>query len=208
MPIDRKAVQDRLKKFDFSGLFTQELGWDWHTSNLTVTVDKQDFNLLAIAHKRGLVAYQCPAPAGGRIPEYAVRRNIEQQVTKSAHEHLVIFTDPAQTTQIWHWVKRKPGKPAASKSTPPVPCSSTRPSAPSPPISYSSGRPSAHSLPIRCPSTRPSAPSPPISCSSGRQSAHSLPVRGPSTRPSAPSLHHQVGADLPRLPWNNDLICR
>jgi predicted Rossmann fold nucleotide-binding protein DprA/Smf involved in DNA uptake len=27
MPIDRKAVQVRLKQFDFSGLFTQELGY-------------------------------------------------------------------------------------------------------------------------------------------------------------------------------------
>ena len=32
MPVDRKAVQDRLRQFDFPGLFTQEFGWDWHTS--------------------------------------------------------------------------------------------------------------------------------------------------------------------------------
>ena len=41
MPIDRKAVQERLKKFDFPGLFTQELGWDWYTTNLPITVDGQ-----------------------------------------------------------------------------------------------------------------------------------------------------------------------
>ncbi|MBM3879992.1 MAG: hypothetical protein FJ387_09780 [Verrucomicrobia bacterium] len=55
--IDRKAVQDRLKKFDFSGLFTQELGWDWHTTNLSITADAQPFSLKAVAHKRGMVAY-------------------------------------------------------------------------------------------------------------------------------------------------------
>ena len=32
MPLDKTAVLDRLKKFDFPGLFTQELGWDWYTS--------------------------------------------------------------------------------------------------------------------------------------------------------------------------------
>ncbi len=157
MPIDRKAVQERLKKFDFSGLFTQELGWDWHTTCLTITVDGQPLILNALAHKRGMVAYHChcvagvsPAgqnasspftasvagasPAGqqpigelslkeehhplGRaeaIPAYHLRRKIEQQVTKSAHEHLIIFTDSAQTTQIWQWVKREPGKPAACR---------------------------------------------------------------------------------------------
>lgn len=115
MPIDRKAVQDRLKKFDFSGLFTQELGWDWHTTNLAITLDGQPLTLNAVAHKRGMVAYHCPAPAGVRIPEYTLRRKIEQQVTKSTHEHLIIFSDSAQTTQIWQWVKREPGKPAACR---------------------------------------------------------------------------------------------
>jgi hypothetical protein len=95
--IDRKAVQDRLKKFDFSGLFTQELGWDWHTTNLTLMVDGQSLTLNAVAHKRGMVVYHCPSGIGalptenrssgsiineehsrtGRataIPEYATRR--------------------------------------------------------------------------------------------------------------------------------------
>src|SRR5437879_2550944 len=115
MPIDRKAVQDRLKKFDFSGLFTQELGWDWHTTNLTISVDGQPLTLNAVAHKRGMVAYHCPAPTGVRIPEYPFRRKIEHQVMKSAHEHLIIFTDSEQTTQIWQWVKREHSKPAACR---------------------------------------------------------------------------------------------
>jgi hypothetical protein len=44
-----------------------------------------------------------------------LRRKIEQQVIKTAHEHLVIFTDHGKTTQIWQWVKREPGKPAACR---------------------------------------------------------------------------------------------
>lgn len=115
MPIDRKAVQDRLKKFDFPGLFTQELGWDWHTADLNITVDGQVITLKAVAHKRGMVTYRYPAPAGASIPDYSLRRKIEQQVTKSAHEHLIIFTDAGQSTQIWQWVKRLPGKPAACR---------------------------------------------------------------------------------------------
>jgi len=115
MPIDRKAVLDRLKQFDFSGLFTQELGWDWHKGALTVSVDSTDLQLQAIAQKRGMAAYHLPVSANCHIPDYSLRRKIEHQVAKAAHEHLIIFTDPARTTQIWQWVKREPGKPAACR---------------------------------------------------------------------------------------------
>lgn len=115
MAIDHKAVQDRLKKFDFAGLFTQELGWDWHTSKLSITADGCQYDLEAVAHKRGMVVYHCPARPGARIPEYPVRRKVEHQVTKTTREHLIIFTDAGQTTQIWQWVKREPGKPAACR---------------------------------------------------------------------------------------------
>src|SRR5207237_452737 len=41
------------------------------------------------------------------------RRRIEQEVTKSVQEHVIVFTDAAQTAQVWQWVKREAGKPAA-----------------------------------------------------------------------------------------------
>lgn len=152
MPLSKSRIQQHLRNFNFRQLFSEELGWDNPPAAAAVLVDGQRYALTAIAHKRGLVAYQCPAPLGGRIPAYTVPRKIDQQATKSAHEYLIIFTDPAQTTQIWYWVKREPGRTAASKSPPPVPCS--------------------------------------------------------SRRPSAHSRRDQVGATLPRLPQNNDLICR
>ena len=45
--------------------------------------------LAALAHKRGMVAYQWAVPEGGRLPDYAERRKIEHQVAKSVHEHLI-----------------------------------------------------------------------------------------------------------------------
>ena len=96
-------------------MFLPELGWDNHNAALEIPLDGTSYQLVAVAQKRGMVAYQCPTPAGGSLPEYAVRRKIEQQVAKAAHEHLIIFTDAAQTTQIWQWVKRELGKPAACR---------------------------------------------------------------------------------------------
>ena len=62
-----------------------------------------------------MVVYHCPPPSGEKLPDYPHRRKIEQQVAKSAHEHLIVFTDAGNETQVWQWVKREPGKPAACR---------------------------------------------------------------------------------------------
>ena len=115
MTLNQTNCRQLLKQFDFRNLFVQELGWDNHKATLQIAVDDKQHQLTAVAQKRGMVAYQCAAPVGCHLPEYAVRRKIEQQVAKAAHEHLIIFTDTAQTTQIWQWVKREPSKPAACR---------------------------------------------------------------------------------------------
>ena len=115
MQIDKKAIQDRLRKFDFTGVFTQELGWDFPPGNLTLAIAGKEVQLQAVAEKKGLVAYVCPAQAGQRLPDYATRRKIEREVTKHRHQHLIVFTDAGKTTQVWQWVKRELGKPAACR---------------------------------------------------------------------------------------------
>jgi hypothetical protein len=62
-----------------------------------------------------MVAYHCPTSSDRTLPDYTQRRKIEHQVAKSAHEHLIIFTDATKATQIWQWVKREPGKPSACR---------------------------------------------------------------------------------------------
>ena len=108
-------IRQRLKQGDFRALFIEELGWDRHDAHLTVQFDGQSWALQACAHKRGMVAYLCPAPDGVRVPDYAVRRKIEHQVAKSVHEHLIVFTDSAKTTQVWQWVRCESGKPTACR---------------------------------------------------------------------------------------------
>jgi hypothetical protein len=115
MPLNPSRCRQLLKEFNLRSLFIDELGWDTHNTPLEIQLDGQPQKLQALAQKRGMVALHCPTPSGGRLPEYGVRRKIEQQVAKAAHEHLIVFTDAAQTTQIWQWVKREPGKPAACR---------------------------------------------------------------------------------------------
>ena len=129
--LNLRETRQYLKESDFENLFTQELGWDHHTQTLKVRVDETDYQLTAIAHKRGMIVFECPATTanyveevfppdkGGRgvmhIPDYATRRKIQKQVAKSVHEHLIIYTDTEKTTDIWQWVKREQGKPDACR---------------------------------------------------------------------------------------------
>jgi hypothetical protein len=114
MSLDHLRARQYIKACDFASLFIEELGWDRYSSTIQLRIDDMDFNLTAIGEKRGLVAYVCLS-SNGAIPVYSLRRKIEGQVAKSAFEHIIIYTDKAKTTQVWQWVRREPGKPAASR---------------------------------------------------------------------------------------------
>ena len=110
MKIDAAAVRKCLKSFDFLTLFREHLGWDNHNAQIDIPVDGTTIRLTAVAQKRGFVAFLCPS-----IPDRPTRLKIDHKVTKSVHEHFVIYTDQAKGRQVWHWVRREPGKPLASR---------------------------------------------------------------------------------------------
>lgn len=110
MRFDVAAVKNCLKSFDFQTLFREHLGWDNHNARLEVSVDGKAYELTAVAQKRGFVAFTCAT-----IPDRATRLKIDHRVTKSVREHLVIYTDEPAGQQVWHWVRREPGKPLASR---------------------------------------------------------------------------------------------
>ncbi len=113
MAIDETRAKKLLRDFNFPSLFVEELGWDKHKATLSIPIDNRTFELSAVAEKRGMAAFVCECD--GSLPDYNLRRKIERQVAKSAHQHFIIFTDAAKTRQIWQWVKREPGKPDACR---------------------------------------------------------------------------------------------
>ncbi len=109
MPIDKVRATDLLRAFDFRRLFIEELGWDNPSSKKAESVlEGQPYDLAPVAEKRGVRIFHCAA-----IPDRHIRQRIEREVTKLAYEHLIIFTDPSKSRQIWQWVAREKGKPAA-----------------------------------------------------------------------------------------------
>ena len=117
MLLDRSAIAARLRAFDFSGVFTQELGWDFPPAGVSVLVGGQVFELQAAAEKRGMVAYVLAAAHGETLPDQTLRRRIEREVSKSVREHFIVFTDAERSVQIWQWVRREPGRPLACRET-------------------------------------------------------------------------------------------
>jgi hypothetical protein len=114
--INRANVREALKNADFGQLFIEELGWDRHRMQpISILVEGTSYTLNAIAEKRGMVVFLCSAPENGEIPNYATRRKIEQQARRVAHEHLVVYTDGSGESQVWQWVRREPGRPAACR---------------------------------------------------------------------------------------------
>ncbi|MFN3982119.1 MAG: Eco57I restriction-modification methylase domain-containing protein, partial [Caldilinea sp.] len=104
-------IRRYITEFKFKPLFVEELGWEeLRSAPLTVTVDGQVFTLRGVAEKRGLTLLQCDA-----LPPYAVRRWIDHAVTKVHREHLIVFAAPDKSAQVWLWMRREPGKPAAGR---------------------------------------------------------------------------------------------
>ena len=105
-----------LHAFDFRNLLVEGLGWDHLQSEpMRVLVDGHDYALEPVAEKAGFVVYTCGSAADGSLPPYPTRRKVERQIAKLAFEHMLIFVDAEQTIQVWQWVKREAGKPAACR---------------------------------------------------------------------------------------------
>ena len=113
--LDNKKVRDHLKKFDLKTLFIKELGWDHGGVDTEVTVDGRNFAVKAVAHKRGMVAYQYVAGSNEAFPDHPTRQKIEKAIAKTVREHLIVYAPPDKAALYWQWVKREPGRPDRSR---------------------------------------------------------------------------------------------
>ena len=116
MLVSTDALRPHLQAFDFPRLFVEGLGWDHYvTEPFVVRVNERDYSLNPIAEKAGFAVYECDSGGDNNVPQYPVRRKIESEVAKRTFEHLIIFTDPDRKAQVWQWVRRESGKPAACR---------------------------------------------------------------------------------------------
>ena len=114
--LNRASVKEHLDNLDLRALFINELGWDHGGEDIPVTVGEQTFALKAVAHKRGMVAYQYLGQPDIDFPDRAARQRIERKVAKLVREHIIIFCPHDRSAQYWLWVKREPGRPDRART--------------------------------------------------------------------------------------------
>ena len=116
MPPRVEDLRPYLRSFDFRRLFVEGLGWNHYSGQpIQAAAEGSDYTLQPLAEKSGFVVYRCAPAADGGVPPYPVRRRIEHRIAKLAFEHMIVFVDAKQTTQVWQWVKRERGTPAACR---------------------------------------------------------------------------------------------
>ena len=110
MTLNKQQTAKHLQAADMRTLFIEELGWDNPASHNPedIRVAEKTFALIPVAEKRGVRIFRC-----NEIPDRITRQKIEKEVAKLVFEHLIIFLDDENKTQIWQWVARAKGKPAA-----------------------------------------------------------------------------------------------
>ena len=114
MATDIQTLSPYLQNFDLTGLMVDGLGWNHHQgAPITVIAGDESYDLRTVAEKANFAAYRCSPKPDGNIPPQSARRQIENQVSKTNYEHLIIFVDATETRQVWQWVKRESGKPPA-----------------------------------------------------------------------------------------------
>ena len=118
MPVSLKELRPHLQAFDFPRLFVEGLGWDnYVTKPYVVHVNERDYSAQSYCgQKAGFAVYECDSSVDNHVPQYPVRRKIENR-GRQAHLSSTSSSSPTQDrkTQVWQWVRRESGKPAACR---------------------------------------------------------------------------------------------
>jgi hypothetical protein len=103
-------TREYLKRFDFSALFIEELGWSRPKVKTpqTIIVKDESFTGRHVA-ELGAVVIEIEAH-DGLIPDAKTRAAVHKEISKLHHENLLIFVDRERTQSLWYWVKRQEGK--------------------------------------------------------------------------------------------------
>ncbi len=117
--METDLARDLLRGEQWERLFVEELGWDRLGLNIDVSVPDpgtagrawptrgvlerrsrlrgHDFQVVGIAHKRGVAVFVCSPYRQDRLPDYSLRSQIGTRIRASVHHHVLIFTNTANS---------------------------------------------------------------------------------------------------------------
>ncbi|TDL44664.1 class I SAM-dependent DNA methyltransferase [Kocuria rosea] len=96
------TILNLVDRHEFTKLFVEELGWDRPDAHKTWTppTSGEDYTLTQVASFSGLRVWHCP-----KLPDRSVQRGIDNELSKTNAERLVIFSDG--TYQEWRWPRHR-----------------------------------------------------------------------------------------------------
>lgn len=100
-----------LSEFDFVHLFTEELGWNYPSSqeNGSFNVEGHTYDKKAIAELSGIIIFEVYR-LDGQIPGDKDRLAVQKHIEKYYYENVLIFIDQHRRQCVWYWVKRDGNK--------------------------------------------------------------------------------------------------
>ncbi|MGQ9822768.1 MAG: sigma-70 family RNA polymerase sigma factor [Thermogutta sp.] len=99
------ALAPYLAEHRFKDLFIEILGWDRANGTLEVVADGRAFQLSLVAQKRGLQVLHGSTDNLTLINRGRLRR-LQQKVSASIHEHVLICSSESPRKQVWQWAVR------------------------------------------------------------------------------------------------------
>ena len=84
-----KNIRELIQNFDLTSLFIEELGWNRLSMK---PIQYPEFTQLPIAELGSIPVFAIVSSLG-RLPEAKLRATIQQQISQTYHENLLIFLD-------------------------------------------------------------------------------------------------------------------
>ncbi len=96
------SVETALLGHAFDELFVEHLGWDRVKAAVSLECRGTSFVLSAVAHKRGFTVFSCLTHRTV-VADRHFLRDIQRQLRKTYHEHIIVFHCDAPPKQVWAW---------------------------------------------------------------------------------------------------------
>jgi hypothetical protein len=114
--ITKELFKTHIDNFDFTNLFNQ-LGWNYVDDQFPVKLKDETYLFHSVAEKGGFrIIVSVPAKTT-ELPDYNTRLQLDRKIARLFREHLIIFCDNKQTTQIWQLFVKQLGKPSRLSET-------------------------------------------------------------------------------------------
>lgn len=97
-----------LAEHAFDHLFIECLGWDRMRASMTTTCQDTSLKFTVIAHKRGFTVLHCSTHRT-ILANRPLLREMQRQVRRSYHEHILIYSCEIPRKQVWQWVIEQAG---------------------------------------------------------------------------------------------------